>query len=645
LKFVLEEGNPKMDIRSRLSLVAAALLALSLAACGDDSNPTTPNDTTPPGVTNVTPVDAYHIDITFSEQVTKSSAEDEANYTITETGAVPVAPRGIATAKGAGFAIVGATLKNDNKTVTLATGTSMSGFNFDVTVHNVSDMTGNKIGEAGATKPFTGSGTPDVTAPSVVSHTPLSDATNIVINATVVVTFSEAIKTATAQWVPGSPLTNARKAALGVGVGFTSAIDGAKLTLTPDAPLAYNQTYTVIVSGTDAAGNAGGNTSWSFTTTANNDHTPPTVVSTSPANGATYVALDANLSITFSESIDSSRSNVELVPDPGAGVATWSNGGKTVTFNPNASLLTNQQYTLTIFPNGVYDWAGNGIVGLHTVTFTTGATLAAGSIAGTVTGDAGSAAADPTGATVIASNSNPFVGGSFSVFNSTKVAGNDTYSMPNLPDGLYYIVSVLDTNHDNDLDPSTGDAVGAFGVNISLGDTNPDSLAIEGGTHLTGKNFTLYDPSTASGTVQYTGAINGDYPVFVGLFDTNGFTVTSQPVVGTQASGIDHVWEFNTIEGTFQEGNYYLGAFMDVSGDGNYQPATEPAGFYGGLPAPTALNMANGHDNLGLVIHITDPVVTASAPAPAMIWPKAKHNVGFQHLVEFIRQSQQQASR
>ena len=634
-----------MDIRSRFSLVAAALLALSIAACGNDSNPTTPNDTTPPGVANVTPVDAYHIDIAFSEQVTKASAENEANYTITETGAVPVAPRGIATAKGAGFPIVGATLKNDNKTVTLATGSSMSGFNFDVTVHNVSDMTGNKIGEAGTTKPFTGSNTADDTAPTVVSHTPLSGATNIVINANVVVTFSEALKTATAQWFPGAPGLVAKNRALGVIVEHTTTIDGATLTLTPTGPLAYNQVYTVIVSGTDAASNAGGNTTWSFTTTANNDHTPPTLVSTSPANGTTYVPLDANLSLTFSEAIDSSRSNVQLVPDPGDGVATWSNGGKTVTFNPTAPLLANQQYTLTIFPNGVYDWAGNGIVGLHTATFTTGATLASGSIAGTVTGDAGSPAADPSGATVLASNSNPFVGGSFSVFNSTKVAANDTYTMPNLPDGLYYIVSVLDTNHDNDLDPSTGDAVGAFGVDISLGDTTPDSLAIAGGAHLTGKNFALFDPSTASGTVTYTGAIVGDYPVFVGLFDTNGFTPTSQPVTGTEGSGTDHEWAFNTIEGTFQEGNYYVGAFMDVNLDGNYQPASEPAGFYGGLPAPTALNLANGHDNTGVVIHITDPVLTASAPAPAMIWPKAKHNASFQHLVDFIRQSQLQASR
>src|SRR5262249_15873225 len=148
--------------------------------------------------------------------------------------------------------------------------------------------------------------------------------------------------------------------------------------------------------------------------------------------------------------------------------------------------------------------AGNGIVGLHTVQFTTGAYLDGGSIAGTITGDAGSPAADPTGGTVIATDSNPFDGPNFNVFQTTKLAAADTYSLIYLPNGLYYIVCVLDTNHDGDFDPSTGDAVGGYGVNFASDppDLHPDSLSVEGGAHLTGKNFTLYDPSTASGTVQ-----------------------------------------------------------------------------------------------------------------------------------------------
>jgi methionine-rich copper-binding protein CopC len=619
-------------IRSNLSLVAAALLAVSLAACGSDSSPTgTPTDTTPPGVESVTPVDAYHIDIAFTEKVTKSSAENEANYTIVSTGPTPVAPRGN-NAAGGGLLIAGATLKNDDKTVTVATETSMSGFDFSVTAHGVSDMTGNKIGSSGVSKPFSGSNTTDSTAPTLVSHTPLSGAANIAVNATVTATFSEAIENGTATWTYD-----------GGTIPFTSAHDGATLTLTPDAPLPYNTTFTVMVAGTDFAANAGTNTSWSFTTQANNDRTPPTLVSTSPANLATNVNEAANLSITFSEAINQTESNVVLVPDPGDGVATWSNGGKTITFDPTNFLQPNTQYTLTIFPNGVKDLAGNGIVGLHTVQFTTGAYLASGAIAGTITGDAGTPAADPTGATVIASNSNPFNGPNFSVFQSTKVTAGNTYDLIYLPNGLFYIVCVMDTNHDGDLDPSTGDAVGGYGVTFP-NDLDPDSVAVDGGAHVSGKNFTLYDPSTASGTVQYTGSVKGTYPILVGLFATSGFSPTDVPVAGTEAFDVDNQWSFNSIDGSIPEGTYYVGAFMDVNNDGSYQPASEPAGFYGGLPAPTALTMANGHDNIGVVIHITDPAAAvAGAPAAAMIWPKAKHNAAFQHMVEVVRQSQMQA--
>jgi len=180
---------------------------------------------------------------------------------------------------------------------------------------------------------------------------------------------------------------------------------------------------------------------------------------------------------------------------------------------------------------------------------------------------------------------------------------------------------------------------------VAGSDINPDSIAVAGGAHVTGKNFTLYDPSTASGTVQYTGSAVGDYPILVGLFAVSGFSPTAEPVTGTDAFDFDHKFSFNSIDGSFPDGSYYLGAFMDLNDNGNYDAATDPAGFYGGLPAPTGVNMSNGHDNVGIVIHITDPVVTTSAPAQALTWPKATHNAAFQHLVEFVKQSQQQASR
>lgn len=621
-----------MEIRSRFSLIAAALVVMALAACSDDSSSPTggTSDKTPPGVNSVTPVDAYHIDITFTEQVTKGSAEDEGNYTIVESAGVPVGPRGANKAPGDPVTVTGATLKGDKKTVTLATETSMAGTDFDVSVTGVSDVTGNKITEP-ISKPFTGSDTPDDSAPTIVTKAPLPGGTNISIGAVVTVTFSEAIESATTSWT-----------SLGGPVAYSSAINGATLTLTPNSPLAFDTEYTVDVAGTDFAGNAGTNTEWKFTTSSNNDHTPPTLVSTVPANLATNVDVDANLSITFSEAVNQTELDAQLIPDAGEGVVTWSNGGKTATFDPTAPLMDNQQYTLTIYPQGVFDLAGNGIEGLHTVVFTTAAQLADGSIAGTITGDPGSPAADPTGAALIAAGDSPFTEDSFSIIGSTTVATNNTYSVIHLPDGYYYLISVLDTNDDGNLDPDDGDAIGGYGVDFEAADLEADSVVIDGGTHATGKNFKLYDPSVASGTVTYNGSTKGEYQILVGLFDTAGFSPTDEPAGRDDAINVDHEWSFNTLDGEFPEGNYYVGAYMDVNINGTYDPTIDPAGFYGGLPAPTAINMSSGHDTNGIVINMIDPITVTTSPV-SVLWPKAKHNAAFQRMVEIVRQSQRVA--
>jgi len=622
-----------MNIRSRFSLVAAMLLLVAMAACSDDSSPTDggPNDDTPPGVTSVTPVDAYHVNIVFNEQVTKGTAEDEDNYTIAVV-VPPVVSRPVVSAQGGPITIAGATLGGDKKTVTLTTSQTMTGADFDITVTGVSDVTGNKI-KTPISKPFTGSDTPDDSAPTIVSRVPIPNGTNIQVGVVVTVTFSEAIQNATASLSSdGGP------------VAYSSEIDGATLTLTPDAPLAYNTEYTVDAAGTDFAGNTGTNSEWSFTTALNNDRTPPTVVSTSPANLAAGVDVNTNLSITFSEPVDTLQLNAELYPDAGDGTSTWSNGGKTITFDPTDPLLDDTQYTLTIFPNGVYDLAGNALQGVHTFVFTTASTLASGSIAGTITGDAGTPAADPTGATVIAADSSPFDGGDFNVFGTATVAGNNTYNVLYLPDGLYYLLAILDTSGNGNLDPSEGDAIGMYGVDIAAADLDPDSILVAGGAHVTGKNFKLIDPSAVSGTVQYNGSVKGSFPIQVGLFDTDGFLPTNEPVTGTETFGIDNEWLFNSIDELIPEGNYYVGAYMDINGNDTYDPGTDPAGFYGGLPTPTAINMTNGHDTPGIVIQITDPLTSAMSFASA-VWPKSKHNPAFQRAVEIVRRSQHHATR
>src|SRR5207237_10439060 len=79
-------------------------------------------------------------------------------------------------------------------------------------------------------------------------------------------------------------------------------------TFTPSSNLAASTTYTATISTgvKDLAGNAmAANYVWTFTTIVP-DTTPPTVASTSPANGATGVAINSPITATFSEAIQSS---------------------------------------------------------------------------------------------------------------------------------------------------------------------------------------------------------------------------------------------------------------------------------------------------------------------------------------------------
>ena len=246
-----------MTIRTTFPLVVAILFGVAIVACSDDDDPVGggPNDNTPPAISSVSNIDAYHIAVTFDEEVTRDTAEDESHWTLTETLPFPVAPRGPGSAPDDPVPIAAAVVyDDDNRTVTISTQSSMAGLTVDLSVTGISDVTGNQIDEA-VTRQFTGSNTPDAAAPTIVARAPLPDAISITIAATVTVRFSEAVQTTTSLF--SSPAGD---------VAFDSFVDGAQLVLIPDEPLSYNTTYTLSIFGTDYAGNIGAPSEWSFTT-------------------------------------------------------------------------------------------------------------------------------------------------------------------------------------------------------------------------------------------------------------------------------------------------------------------------------------------------------------------------------------------
>ncbi len=114
------------------------------------------------------------------------------------------------------------------------------------------------------------------------------------------------------------------------------------------------------------------------------DTEPPTVVSTSPAEGATAVARASAIAMEFSEEMD--RTSVErafeIDPDVALGRFEWS--GPTVTASPE-SLLPDSTTVVVTVGEGARDYHGVAIGEDFTLAFSTGASVAAGTVSGTVT--------------------------------------------------------------------------------------------------------------------------------------------------------------------------------------------------------------------------------------------------------------------
>ncbi len=110
--------------------------------------------------------------------------------------------------------------------------------------------------------------------------------------------------------------------------------------------------------------------------------TPPTVVTVTPANGATGQALTANTTATFSEAMNPATlttTTVTLVPQgsttPVPASVSYNAGTNTVTLDPGANLVANTMYTATIKggSSGAKDAAGNALAADKVWTFSTSA--------------------------------------------------------------------------------------------------------------------------------------------------------------------------------------------------------------------------------------------------------------------------------
>ncbi|AIP34918.1 copC domain protein [Paraburkholderia xenovorans LB400] len=233
---------------------------------------------------------------------------------------------------------------------------------------------------------FTTGAVAEVTPPTVSLTVPAAGAANTPLNTRIAATFSEDMDPSTIS-TASFMLTDASGAQVAGTVSYAAGARSAIFTPTTPALLnagtAYNATITTAAK--DLSGNAlSSNFTWTFNTGSSADTTPPSIVSTNPANAADGVCTNKSVNVTFSEAMDpstitaatftvaASSASATLLP----GTVAYDVPSRVATFTPLSPLAANTNYTATITP-GVKDLAGNALASASVTTITTNSSLCA----------------------------------------------------------------------------------------------------------------------------------------------------------------------------------------------------------------------------------------------------------------------------
>ncbi|WP_310163321.1 Ig-like domain-containing protein [Arthrobacter sp. BE255] len=335
-------------------------------------------DTTAPTVTDTSPAAGAtgvavtaNVTGTFSEAMNASTVTST-TFTLTGPGTTPVSAAVTYNSTG--------NVATLNPNADLAANTT-----YTATIKGgsggVKDVAGNPLA-LDKVWTFTTASVGDTTAPTVTVTSPDANATGVAVTANVTGTFSEAMNPST---VTSTTFTLTGPGTTPVSAAVSYNGTGNVATLNPAADLAANTTYTATIKGgsggvKDVAGNPLAlDKVWTFTTAPAGDTTAPTVTDTSPAAGATGVAVSANVTGTFSEAMNASTvtSTTFTLTGPGttpvSAAVSYNGTGNVATLNPAADLAANTTYTATIKggSGGVKDVAGNPLALDKVWTFTT----------------------------------------------------------------------------------------------------------------------------------------------------------------------------------------------------------------------------------------------------------------------------------
>ena len=220
------------------------------------------------------------------------------------------------------------------------------------------------------------------TASIVLETSPIDTVTDVSLNSPVVVTFSEAMDDTTINTDSFTVIGKNETPLVGI-ITYNKKAKTASFKADRNftASTLYTATLTTAVK-TTAGNSMATDYVWSFTSGSTEDTTAPTVSSTDPADIAGDVALNRNVTATFSEALDptivSTAPSVFTLSDGTTSVpGEVSYINKVLTFDPTDNLASNTPYTATL-TTGITDLTDNALAADYVWNFTTGNTVAQG---------------------------------------------------------------------------------------------------------------------------------------------------------------------------------------------------------------------------------------------------------------------------
>jgi|GEM_PF-3074459 len=237
------------------------------------------------------------------------------------------------------------------------------------------------------------------------------------------------------------------------------------------------------------------------------DSTPPTVSTLSPADGATNVAANSNLVITFSEAVDAETGNINLYKTTGDvlvqafDVTTdiTGTGSDTITINPTSNLDGGTDYYIKIDATAFDDTAGNSYAGIDDTTtwnFTT-ADITAPTVSEITAVSTPTTDTTPNYTFNSTEAGTITYGGDCSSSTSSAVAGDNTITLTTLSDGTYSNCTIRVTDASNN--QSSALSITSFTIDTA----SPTVSVVNSASSATGATITWTTNESSSSKVDY----------------------------------------------------------------------------------------------------------------------------------------------